>query len=629
MTARLSKRELLKKHALSAGLGVGALALSGHRASADTPFANFAFPATGAPSLRTMPDRLAEIRNVKDFGAIGDGRTDDTAAIQATFDAAFGSSASPHGDSTYLNRPVYFPTGGYKITRPLILTGVKGANIFGDGMNSSTIFWGSNVFPGNTLTGGNPNNSVTPMIQMDGFAFSRISNLNFYFGNSQDKNTTCIYGFGNSSTSPVVLDFCTFAGASYGVLLGAGSPNNVSEWQFRGCRFTENGQAGVFIVGQNTLNMMFYSCGLAHNGFAPLTTVVTAKIDNGSGSAGTILNVTAVSSGPPLARGLLLYSDAGNIKGTTMITETRAENGSRTGTGGTGTYTVSVAQNVSSQTIKAMNPHVGNLVNLNGSMPIVHGCDMTNSPIDIVDYSSNNLSVQGIRSESVGFILVGAGTSATVDACHIVMRGGTFTCTSSGTTLRVSAHLTGIGLGPGLFVYGSDGTNSLPSTGLNPPMCQILKQISGTPGGAGAYLMNQEATPGDLTSCKVTSLPPFLTCVGAGTATLNDCGAPAAVLVGSANSQLRVRNNGFNAGGKSINPDLLKGFAGQILEYDVASTQTYTVANLPTAAAKFKGVRMFVTDSSVAGSGNFGAIVSGGGRNTVPVFCDGSNWRIG
>jgi hypothetical protein len=629
MSIRISKRELFSKHALSPGLGLGALALMAQHASADTPFSSFAFAATGAPKPRTMPDRLAEIRSVKDFGAVGDGVTDDTAAIQATFDAAFGTSASPHGDRAYLNRPVYFPAGGYKITRPLILTRVKGAYIFGDGMNSSTIIWGSNVFPGNTLTGGNPNNSITPMIQMDGFAFSRITNLNFYFSNGQDKNSTCIYGFGNSSTSPVVLDFCSFAGASYGVLLGAGSPNNVSEWQFRGCRFAENGQAGVFIVGQNTLNMMFYSCGFAHNGSAPLTTVVTAKIDSGSGGAGTILNVTAVSSGPPLTKGLLLYSDTGNIRGTTTITETHADNGSRSGTGGPGTYSVSISQNVSNQTIKAMNLNVGNLVNLNGSMPIVHGCDMTNSPIDIVDYSSNNLSVQGIRSESLGLISIGGGTSATVDACRIVATGGTFTCTSSGTTLTVSAHRTGAGLFPGMFVYGSDGTNSLPNTGLKPPMCQILKQISGTPGGVGDYLMNQEATPGNLTSCTVTSLPPFLTCVGAGTATLNDCGAVAAVLVGSNNSQLRVRNNGFNPGGTSIIADLLRGFSGQILEYDVGSTQTYTVANLPTASSKFKGVRMFVIDSRIAGSGNFGAIVSGGGSNTVPVFCDGSNWRIG
>src|SRR5262245_16468575 len=71
------------KRTLSAGLGVGALALLARRASADTPFSSFAFPATGAPTARTLPDRLAEIKNVKDFGAKGNGTTDDAPAINA------------------------------------------------------------------------------------------------------------------------------------------------------------------------------------------------------------------------------------------------------------------------------------------------------------------------------------------------------------------------------------------------------------------------------------------------------------------------------------------------------------------------------------------------------------------
>src|SRR5262245_8259869 len=86
MSTQIDKRELLGKVALSAGAGVGALALLGKPASADTPFTNFPFAATGAPQPRTMPDRLAEVKNVKDFGAVGDGRQDDRAAIQAAVD---------------------------------------------------------------------------------------------------------------------------------------------------------------------------------------------------------------------------------------------------------------------------------------------------------------------------------------------------------------------------------------------------------------------------------------------------------------------------------------------------------------------------------------------------------------
>lgn len=52
------------------------------------------------------------------------------------------------------------------------------------------------------------------------------------------------------------------------------------------------------------------------------------------------------------------------------------------------------------------------------------------------------------------------------------------------------------------------------------------------------------------------------------------------------------------------------------------------VGALP-AAATYRGLRGTVTDSNAAASGNFGAIVANGGANVVPVFSDGTNWRIG
>jgi hypothetical protein len=54
-----------------------------------------------------------------------------------------------------------------------------------------------------------------------------------------------------------------------------------------------------------------------------------------------------------------------------------------------------------------------------------------------------------------------------------------------------------------------------------------------------------------------------------------------------------------------------------------------TLATLPTAATAGAGARSVISDSSVAMSGNFGAIAAGGGANMAPVISDGTDWRIG
>jgi len=51
-----------------------------------------------------------------------------------------------------------------------------------------------------------------------------------------------------------------------------------------------------------------------------------------------------------------------------------------------------------------------------------------------------------------------------------------------------------------------------------------------------------------------------------------------------------------------------------------------TVANLPSAVTSGVGSRLFVTDSSVS---TFGSTVAGGGSTKVPVYSDGTNWKVG
>jgi hypothetical protein len=88
---------------------------------------NTNYQATGTPTARNLVTRGADVINVKDFGATGNGTTDDTAAIQAAITAA------PAGGA------IYFPRGSYKA---YLVAVTKDITIFGDGMDVTELVFG-------------------------------------------------------------------------------------------------------------------------------------------------------------------------------------------------------------------------------------------------------------------------------------------------------------------------------------------------------------------------------------------------------------------------------------------------------------------------------------------------------
>lgn len=137
----------------------------------------------------TVGAKLSERLSVKDFGAVGDGVADDTAAIQATVTAAG-------------NRPggctVFFPNGTYKVSAPINVT-KPGVMLKGDGKDSTqvvrataygTMFYfanGATVLDGTgighmRLIDNGANNNSGNLIEVENASRFTADNLTFFGG---------------------------------------------------------------------------------------------------------------------------------------------------------------------------------------------------------------------------------------------------------------------------------------------------------------------------------------------------------------------------------------------------------------------------------------------------------------
>lgn len=113
------------------------------------PVGAFTQSGTGAVTT-TVQAKLRETVSVKDFGAVGDGVTDDTIAIQAAIDTGF---------------DVVFPSASYKITAPLEIGSQR---LFGGTGAKATNRPQTKIFPDGNFPAF-VNKSGFPSFQIDGF----------------------------------------------------------------------------------------------------------------------------------------------------------------------------------------------------------------------------------------------------------------------------------------------------------------------------------------------------------------------------------------------------------------------------------------------------------------------------
>lgn len=214
------------------------------------------FIATGAGSgtgtaelSRSVEAKLRETVSVKDFGAVGDGVTNDTAAIQAAIN---------HVESTgiYINDlinnygAVYFPAGKYLVTG---LTVTKPIALYSDNRETAAVLTTTNA----------------TLLTIDTSSFTTPSGLNLNYQGPEVRHLTFVGSLSGSNQNGIVLQ---------------GKPG---VYRIDQCNIQYFGNIGVHVIGiasliftNNQVQQNFNNAGLMvdGNGFAPSGYITASEI---------------------------------------------------------------------------------------------------------------------------------------------------------------------------------------------------------------------------------------------------------------------------------------------------------------------------------------------------------------
>lgn len=95
-------------------------------------------PTSSDPVIRTVQEKLDDIASVRDFGAVGDGVADDTAAINRALYQLYCRE-----NNSQIRRMLYFPAGTYRVVETIIIPTF--AKLVGEGADCTTIYLDQSV----------------------------------------------------------------------------------------------------------------------------------------------------------------------------------------------------------------------------------------------------------------------------------------------------------------------------------------------------------------------------------------------------------------------------------------------------------------------------------------------------
>lgn len=241
--------------------------------------------ADGTPQAGSGVDAALSV-SVADHGAVGDGRADDTRAVEA----AVRTVLDGRREDGQVTREVVFPAGIYRVTRADALLSspasgtadqVRGLSLRGVGKRSSEIFFDS---PAKESTDPFENNLMTAANRLRAL---RVSDLSFRSQNPHqswlycwsrdaDDRSLTVPAHGTGANQDFVLQDVEWRGPWKRVigLDGDGQSNLNSEWAFYSCHasntasftdaFLHSGMSPQFEQQDQFLNFWFYACKLEY-----------------------------------------------------------------------------------------------------------------------------------------------------------------------------------------------------------------------------------------------------------------------------------------------------------------------------------------------------------------------------
>ena len=194
--------------------------------------------------------------NVKQrFGAVGDGKHDDTRALQRALDSLTDYRFSVNTNPLTAYTVIYLPKGTYRLTGELKLVNKIGVSIIGEDPNNTTIIWDG-------PSGGKA-------LHCNGSAYFKIARIQFNAISNgstgiairwtSDKNSSNSY-----SPQMIEISECIFRSFTHGIGGGQFTEGEQdatnSEVSIRNCHFYKCTNAGIAIQGYNALDYWIWNC---------------------------------------------------------------------------------------------------------------------------------------------------------------------------------------------------------------------------------------------------------------------------------------------------------------------------------------------------------------------------------